>query len=214
MMASPRRQYAPRMPPEERRQQLLDAALQVIAEEGYAGVTIEAIARRADVTRPVVYGVFADLGELLVALLQRQEERTLTLLAEAVPAEPRHRDPDALLVDGLRMFLDAVARDPASWRVILLPPDSTPSAIRDYVERNRMALLRRLETLVAWGLERRGGPAGVDVELLARSLLAAGEEAGRLVLTDPERFPPDRLAGFAETLLAAAPGWKGTGPTT
>ena len=152
----------------------------MIAEEGYAGVTIEAIARRAGVTRPVVYGVFADLGELLAALLQRQEGRALALLAEAVPTEPRHRDPDALLVDGMRMFLDAVARDPAGWRVIVLPPDGTPSAIRDYVERNRTALLRRLETLVAWGLERRGGPAGVDVELLARSLLAAGRRRAAL----------------------------------
>ena len=205
MRASRRRQYAPRLPPEERRQQLLDAALQVIAEEGYAGVTIEAIARRAGVTRPVVYGVFADLAELLAALMQRQEERALALLAEAVPVEPQQRDPDALLVDGMRMFLDAVARDPAGWRVILLPPDGTPSAIRDYVERNRLALLGRLEKLIAWGLERRGGPKGLDVELLARSLLAAGEEAGRLVLTDPDRFPPERLADFAAALLAAAP---------
>ena len=41
----PRRRYAARMPPEDRRQQLLDAALGVIIEQGYAGVSIEAIAR-------------------------------------------------------------------------------------------------------------------------------------------------------------------------
>lgn len=201
-----RRPYAPRMPPAERREQLLDAALQVIASEGYAGVTIEAIARRARVTRPVVYGVFEDLGQLLAALLRRQEERALALLAIAVPDEPQERDPDALLVHGLRVFLDAVASEPDAWRVILLPPEGTPSAIRDYVERNRLALLGRLEKLVAWGLERRGGPKGLDVELLARSLLAAGEEAGRLVITDADRFSPERLADFAATLLAAAPG--------
>jgi AcrR family transcriptional regulator len=194
------------MPPAQRREQLLDAALQVIASEGYAGVTIEAIARRARVTRPVVYGVFEDLGQLLAALLRRQEERALALLAIAVPDEPGARDPDGLLVHGLRVFLDAVASEPDTWRVILLPPEGTPSAIRDYVERNRLALLGRLEKLLAWGLERRGGPKGLDVELLARSLLAAGEEAGRLVLTDADRFSPERLADFAATLLAAAPG--------
>jgi AcrR family transcriptional regulator len=48
---------------------LLDAALSVIAEEGYGGVTIEAIARKAGVTRPVVYNLFHDLAELLGALL-------------------------------------------------------------------------------------------------------------------------------------------------
>jgi hypothetical protein len=42
------------------------------------------------------------------------------------------------------------------------------------------------------------------VELLAHTLLTAGEEAGRMVLTDPERFPPERLERFAAALLAAA----------
>ena len=193
------------MPAPERREQLLDAALQVIANEGYAGVTIEAIARRAGVTRPVVYASFEDLGQLLAALLHRQEERALALLATAVPTAAEEHDPDALLVHGMRVFLDAVAAEPDTWRVILLPAEGTPSAIRDYVQRNRLALLGRLEKLVAWGLERRGGPKGLDVELLARSLLAAGEEAGRLVLTEPGRFPPERLAEFAAKILAAAP---------
>lgn len=200
-----RRPYAPRMPAAERREQLLDAALHVIANEGYAGVTIEAIARRAGVTRPVVYGVFEDLGQLLAALLRRQEKRTLALLASAIPTEPEETDPDALVVHGMRVFLDAVAAEPDTWRVILLPPKGTPTAIRDYVQRNRLALLRRLEKLVAWGLERRGGPKGLDIELLARSMLAAGEEAGRLVLTEPDRFPPERLTDFTAKLLATAP---------
>jgi AcrR family transcriptional regulator len=193
------------MPANERREQLLDAALQVIAEDGYAGVTIEAVARRAGVTRPVVYGVFEDLGALLAALLQRQERRALELLDRAVPADPGDLDPDALLVNGIRAFLDAVARDPDTWRVVLVPPEGTPPAIRDYVEANRMALLRRLETLVGWGLERRGGPTGLDVELLARSILSAAEEAGRLMLADPDRFPAERFARLAARLLALAP---------
>jgi hypothetical protein len=33
-------------------------------------------------------------------------------------------------------------------------------------------------------------------------LLVIGEDAGRLVLSDPERFTPERLAGFAAALLA------------
>ena len=54
MSTAPRRPYAPRLPPEERRTQLLDAALAIVAEQGVSAVSIEAIARRADVTRPVV----------------------------------------------------------------------------------------------------------------------------------------------------------------
>ena len=60
--AKPRRPYAPRMAPEQRREQVLDAALRVILELGYSGVSIEAIAREAGVTRPVIYDHFANLA--------------------------------------------------------------------------------------------------------------------------------------------------------
>ena len=73
------------MPLDVRREQLLDAAIQVIVREGYDGVSVDAIAREAGVTRPVVYGAYADLDELLGALLDRQQARALTQLAEVLP---------------------------------------------------------------------------------------------------------------------------------
>ena len=60
-----RRRYAPRMSPSKRREQLIDAALRVIITHGYEGVSIEAIARTAGVTRPVIYDHFPNLGSLL-----------------------------------------------------------------------------------------------------------------------------------------------------
>ncbi len=175
----------------------------MLAARGYEGISIEAIAEEAGVSRPVVYGLFANLGELLAALLERQQERALRQLADAVPAEGGERDPDQVIVESLLAFLRAVARDPDTWRLILLPPEGTPAAVSAHVERNRAAILRQIEALVAWGLERRGGPAELDVELVARTIQVGAEDAGRLVLNDPERFPPERLARFATTLLAA-----------
>src|SRR5579859_3741369 len=80
-----RRRYAPRMAPAERREQLIDAALGVIIEQGYGGVSIEAIARRAGVTRPVVYDHFPNLGRLLHALVEREERISLEQLERVVP---------------------------------------------------------------------------------------------------------------------------------
>lgn len=201
--ARPRRKYAPRLPPAERREQLLDAALELIAEEGYAAVSIDAVARRVGVSRPVVYSVFSDLGALLEALLAREEERVLAQLATAVPTTLGDRDPDEVVVDGIMAFLGAVAENPMSWRLVLLPLEGTPGSLRERVERSRGAVVEQVERLVAWGLERRGGPDGIDVELFARIIVVLGEEAGRLVLTDPERFPPERHGRMAAKLLAA-----------
>src|SRR5918994_6585818 len=79
---TPRRPYAPRMPPEERREQILDATLALVAEKGYESVSMEGIARVAGVTKPVVYDLFGTLADLLEALLKREEERALAQLAE------------------------------------------------------------------------------------------------------------------------------------
>jgi AcrR family transcriptional regulator len=196
-----RRRYAPRMPPEQRREQLIDAALSVILELGYSGVSIEAIARAAGVTRPVVYDHFPNLGRLLHALVEREESYALAQLEHVVPESPGDLEPGELLAGGVRRFLDAVASRPATWRIILLPPAGTPAIVRQHVEINRAQMLQRIERLVTWALTRPELPDDLDVELTARAIRDLGEEAGRMVLTDPEHYPPERYERFVETVM-------------
>jgi AcrR family transcriptional regulator len=49
---------ARRMPPAERREQLIDAAVGIAAQDGYENVAFEAVANRASVTRNLVYHYF------------------------------------------------------------------------------------------------------------------------------------------------------------
>jgi AcrR family transcriptional regulator len=197
-----RRPYTARMTPEARRRQLLDAALRIIIRDGYGAVSIETIAREVDVSRPVIYSVFDGLGELLGALLDRQERRALKQLGAALPALPGDQDPDEFVVGVVRAMVEAVIDDPDTWHPILLPADRTPKVVRERIDRDRERVRRQFEALIAWGLARRGGStAGIDLELASHSLLVVVEQWGRLVLSDPERFTPDRLAGFVEGLM-------------
>lgn len=199
--AAPRK-YAPRLPAAERREQLLDVALELIAEHGQGGVTMEAVARGADIAKPVVYELFGNRAELLQALLEREERLALKQLAGVVPELPAG-DPDELLVNAMTGFLRAVAADPDRWRLILIPVEGTPQLVRQHVEQGRRALLAQVERLVSWGLEQRGGPEGLDPELSAHVIIALGEGAARMVLTEPERFTPERLGAFAGRLISA-----------
>ncbi len=200
--AKPRRRYASRMAPQKRRKQVLDAALSVIVQQGYEGVSIEAIARTAGVTRPVVYDHFTNLGELLRALIEREETCAQAQLAEVVPPIPPAGDPVEQFAAAVRRFLDAVASRPDTWRIILLPPEGTPAIVRHHVETNRAQLLERLQEHVGWAIRRsRLGP-GIDVEIAARAIRGLCEEAGRMVLIDPERFSPDRYERFARSTMA------------
>jgi AcrR family transcriptional regulator len=190
------------MSPEDRRRQLLDAALRIIIRDGYGAVSIETIAREVDVSRPVIYGVFDGIGDLLGALLDRQERRALAQLSAALPAVPGDRDPGDFVVGFVRSMVDVVANDPDTWYPVLLPPDGTPSVVRERIDRDRERVREQFEALLAWALERGGATAGVDLELASHSLLVVVEQWGRLVLSDPQSFTADRLAGFVERFLA------------
>jgi AcrR family transcriptional regulator len=195
----------PRLAPEERQRQLLDAALDVLVAEGLDALTVEAVARRAGVTRPVVYDQFGDLDGLLVALVDREEQVALGPLLAIVGAEPGDVDPDRFLADGVRSFLRSVREEPRTWRLVLMPPDGGSPDVRARVQGSRRLITDRVTKLLAWGVERRGGPAGIDAGLYGRLLVAAGEDAARLVLSDPDRYSPERLAEAADSLVALVP---------
>jgi AcrR family transcriptional regulator len=189
------------MPPGQRREQLIDAALEVILERGYARISIEAIARAAGITRPVVYDHFPNLNRLLHAVIEREERISLEQLDQVVPEEPGNQEPRELLAGGLARFLSAVTTRPATWRIILLPLEGTPPIVRQHVQDGRARVLARIERLVGWAVERSELPQGLDVELTARAIRDFCEQAGRMVLTDPDRYPPERYQRFAENFL-------------
>lgn len=199
-VTSPRRRQ-PRMPLDVRRGQVLDAALRLIMRRGYAAATMEAIAREAQLAKPRVYHAYPGRGPLLLALLERERARTIAALADAMPAFTEDADFDATLVTALTNVLHAVTTNPDACSLLVLPADEAPPEVRVHVASSRQFALERLRALLEWGRDRRPGLAQLDLEITARSLLAVGEQAIRLVLADPETFPPHRCARFASSLL-------------
>ncbi|MES5819897.1 helix-turn-helix domain-containing protein [Streptomyces sp. RG80] len=197
-----RRPYAPRVPIEERREQLLDAALAVIVSDGYDRVSIDAIARRAGVARSVVYGAFANLDALLLALLDRQQERAYARLLETVPDAEELRDPAEFGSEAVRRMAGMLHEDPDTWRLILLPPGDMPTVVRDRIEADRERFRLLVEEWLSLLLAGRG-ETGLDPRVLAHALVACAEHFGRVALTDPDRFDLPQLAGQVRVILGA-----------
>jgi AcrR family transcriptional regulator len=199
-----RRPYTPRMPAEERRRQLLDAAIAIIARDGYAGVSVDAIAREADVSRTVVYGVFDSLDELLYALLDRQEGRAMGQLLAALPSDLGDARLDELVLAVVRQWASAVAGDPETWRPILLEPEGQPRPVRERIAGDRDAMRLRIQALLELGVA--GGVAGgraLDAEMAGHAVIALAEYFGRLIVADPEGFDVERLVAAIGSLLGA-----------
>lgn len=189
----------PRMPIEVRRQQVLDVALRLITDHGYGAVTMEAVARAANLAKPVVYNAYPGRAELLSALLEREERRAFRTLAEAM--RPTGGDPTAALLAWLRGVAEAIAANPSAWRLMLLPADETPDVVRQRVARGRAVALEQARLFTRSLLAERPSLGALDEELTAHALLAACEQGAKLMIADPDRYPPERLVQYAENLL-------------
>jgi AcrR family transcriptional regulator len=182
-----------RMTAGERREQLLDVTKEIVDRDGFHAVSIEAVARAAGITRPVVYGHFEDLPRLLEALVRREGARALSQLATVLPTEFTG------LEAALRGYLQAVQADPATWRLVLMPPEGAPGVLRTQIARGRRAVVAQLAESVRAGFG--AGRDSPDPELTALALSTLADESARLVLTDPERYPIERLVAHARWLL-------------
>nr|MDQ3572865.1 TetR/AcrR family transcriptional regulator [Actinomycetota bacterium] len=192
---------SPRLSGPERRAQLLDVTKAIVGERGFHAISIDAVARRAGITRPVVYGHFDDLAGLLNALVQREGERAVAQVLGLIPQETLGQDPVELVRQGLRAFLEAVAEDPVTWRLVLMPPEGTPEILRARAVEVRARVTAQIAAIVPQVLAEVSGPEPIDPELTALTIQAVAEDAARLSLDDPERFPIERLLAHTEWLL-------------
>jgi AcrR family transcriptional regulator len=191
------------MPVAERREHLLDAALDVLDREGYGALTVEAIAAQAGVTRPVFYAAYENIDALHNALLDRTRNAALEQAMHVLNVSGDPRDVDAWLTNALDALLDLVVEHPQVWRPVLGVTQDAPKVVRARITSTRELVHGYLTTGLQAGLELRGGPA-VDPDILARLAMTTAEEFGRLVLEQPERYPKERLLTAFSTMLAAA----------
>ena len=168
---------------------------------------MEAVAKAAGVTKPVVYACFAGKEELFEALLEREEARVLQTIQASLPSDANVEDPEPLLVDGLTAFLHAVAASPDAYRVIFLGEGAT-AAIAQRIQRQRSAQVEAVAALsLAW---LKGRETSVDAEAAARLfatvVVGLAESGARAMLSDPQTWTPERLGRMLGRMAARGRG--------
>jgi len=109
-MASTRR----RLPPEQRRELIVEAAGRLFGQRGYDGTRLDAVAAAAGVTKPVLYRHFADKTALYLALLDRHREDLGSFAGALPPDGPL----EARLRAVLEVWLDYVQANDYAWRML------------------------------------------------------------------------------------------------
>jgi AcrR family transcriptional regulator len=83
-------------------ERLLDAALELFSARGYAGTTMEAIAKRAGASTKTLYSRYPSKESILDAVVTRNVDRVLAAHSAELDGDPRGADP--------RVYLEALGR--------------------------------------------------------------------------------------------------------
>ncbi|GAA4548660.1 TetR/AcrR family transcriptional regulator [Pseudonocardia xishanensis] len=188
---------------------LIRAAGELIAEGGYATVTLAMVGERAGYSRSLATARFGSKAKLLDALVDHIVTRWN--LATVIPKTEGEPGLEALTIV-LRSIRDSYGKDPQSLRVLyalmfeaLGPDEELRVRFRDFHRDMRADLA----ATVRRGIEDGSITAAVDPEAEARFIMATLRGVGYQWRLDPEEFEPvsplDMLIESTRARLEAVP---------
>lgn len=136
----------------QRRERYLDAAMDVIRDEG-PGASMEAIAHAAGVSKPILYRHFGDRDGLMEALADRLA-RTLTAKIEASLSRPD--DPQLVIRYAITDYVETIEEDPGIYRFLTQRIPARGAALSTLVDRVAAVIARTLSD----GLRAAGHDSG------------------------------------------------------
>lgn len=164
----PRRRKLPRA---DRERQMLRVAAAVFGRRGYHAASMDEIARRCGVTKPMLYAYFGSKDGLYLATVDRMG-RHLVAAVERLLAEP---DADKRLRLGVDVVLDFIRRDRHGWAV-LYAEGLGEGPVAKHVARYREAIVQAAALTLANAAPGRGAKHAYPY---AVGLLGAGEALAR-----------------------------------
>lgn len=178
-----------RVPRQVREKQIVELAEQLFSERGYQGASMDELAGRAGVTKPVVYELFGSKDGLFRACLERSAERLAAGVAESARAES---DPEARLRAGGLAFLRFAADHRVAWQLMM---EGRFSDTATEVRRRQAALVvDLLEEIAAPDFDRR------ELEVAAHAVNSAYEGVAHWMWEHPD-VPLEQLSDWAVELL-------------
>ena len=158
-------------------EQTLTEAHALFAEGGYAAVTMDEIAARVGVTKPLLYNYFGNKERLYIACMERAAESLTATVAESLAATA---SPAEGLGAGVRAFFAFLDSDRAAWAVLFDETLPRGGEVAERVGEHRGRILALVsDSMLGQMPERRRAAARTEVEALSTALLGAAEALAR-----------------------------------
>ena len=197
--ALPLKQRTNRLPRSARRAQLLEVALEVFVEQGYHAASMDVIAERAGVSKPVLYQHFPGKLELYLALLETSCDTVISGVKDALASTTDNR---RRVQATMELWYDYVADRGAAFRLVFESDLTNVPAVREHVDR----VVHESASAIAEVIHEDTGLPGPASHLLAVSLVGMGHVGARNWLS-----ADSRLSRTEAVELAAGLAWRGIG---
>jgi TetR/AcrR family transcriptional regulator, transcriptional repressor of bet genes len=189
-----------KVPEEQRRLEILKAAYRVAARERLTGLTAQAVAAEAGVSKGLVFFHFGNRDALLVALLEWLLE--VTLIAPEMAEQLEGQAPAERMISAIRRDVEALPRQRERvalffdyWVMGTRHPE-VQRAIRAALDRYRDAFRPLAQAVVDAEPERFGRTGAEGLAGVAAGFI---EGCALQVVMDPDRFDVD---SYMRTLVA------------
>ncbi len=186
-----------RLPRDARRAQLLAAAQQVFATNGYHAAAMDDIAERAGVSKPVLYQHFPGKLELYLALLETHANGLVRRVRDAIASTPDNKLRVRGAVGALYEFVD---REDQAFRLVFESDLRGEPAVEKAVE----GALAACADAVAEAVTADAGLDHDRARLVATGLVGLSQVTARSWLQGNRAIPKEEAIGLMSTLA-----WKG-----
>ncbi|GFG73975.1 TetR/AcrR family transcriptional regulator [Mycobacterium botniense] len=158
-----------RLPRAVREQQMLDAAVEMFSANGYHETSMDTIAAKAQISKPMLYLYYGSKEELFGACLNRELARFI----DAVRADIRpDQSPKDLLRNTISSFLRYIDANRASW-IVMYTQATSSTAFAHTVREGRERIIELVAALLREGT--RNPHPDTDFDTMAVALVGAGE---------------------------------------
>lgn len=134
------------------RDEIIDAAHALVAEHGYAAVSMDILATQVGLSKPTLYSYFAKKEDIVIASILREMQRLVALFEEAGP-EPQSplQRLEFLFRTVMNLQVDTQTLTLRPWSPEMMHMVRTNDEAVDYVRRMRAATGKLVQAGVACG---------------------------------------------------------------
>ena len=164
---------------EERKHQILEAALSVFAQDSYNGASMAAVAKKAKVSKGLIYNYFKSKEEILVSLVVDVFDEVMIQLDLNLD-QPLNKDG---FIKVIEKSVDEVVKNPLRWKLYMslsFQPDVTPILMAQMMPKIQPFMIAVNNYFMSKGYE--------DPMTMMRYYSAVLDGVQMHILMDPDNF--------------------------